>query len=277
MAEGKCKLTGVTGKFVKAHIIPEALTRPAVKGAPLIQSGQGSRPIRRWTSWYDDEIVIREGEDILAKYDAAAIKELRRLKLVWSSWGPMTSLTVADHTPIPTTTYGIRKISGADTKNLRLFFLSMLWRAGVSHRDEFKEIVLTDGEISSLRRMAQEGEEGSPHYFPIMLTQLSTMGEVHNQAPIFQEKSVPEMGEFRGAKVPMFRFYVEGLIAHIHRTSGEEDSPGALALGAGDDLMVSTVTFENSWQRENLQLLIDEAYRDHPATMMKLVGPPMRI
>lgn len=277
MAQGTCKLTGTTGRFVKAHIIPEALTRPAVKGAPLIQSGQGSRPIRRWTSWYDDEIVIRGGEDILAKYDAAAIRELRRLKLVWSSWGPMTSLAAADHSPIPTTAYGIRKISGADTKSLRLFFLSMLWRAAVSQRDEFREIALTDGEISSLRRMVQQGAEGSPHYFPIMLTQLSTMGEVHNQAPIFQEKTVPEMGEFRGAKVPMFRFYVEGLIAHIHRTSSEEDSPGALALGGGDDLMVSTVTFENSWQRENLQLLMDEAYRDHPATMMKLIGPPMRI
>lgn len=277
MAEGQCKLTGARGRLVKAHIIPEALTRPAIRGAPLIQSGQGSRPIRRWTSWYDDQIVVREGEDILAKYDAAAIKELRRLKLVWSSWGPMTSLTAPDHSPIPMTAYGIRKISGADTKILRLFFLSMLWRAGVSRRDEFKEIALTDGELSSLRRMVLEGDEGSPHYFPIMLTQLSTMGQVHNQAPLFQEKSVSEIGEFRGAKVPMFRFYVEGLIAHIHRTNGEDSSPGALALGGGEDLMVSTVTFENSWQRENLQLLINEAYRDHPAAMTKLLGSPLRL
>lgn len=277
MAEGQCKLTGATGKFVKAHIIPEALTKPSIKGAPLVQSGQGSRPIRRWTSWYDDQIVVREGEDILAKYDADAIRELRRLKLVWSSWAPMTSLTVPDHSALPATPYGIRKIRGADTKSLRLFFLSMLWRAGVSQRDEFNEIVLTDGEISTLRRLVCEGDDGSPHYLPIMLTQLSTMGEVHNQAPLFQEKLVPEMGEFRGAKVPMFRFYVEGLIAHIHRTNGEENSPGALALGGGDELIISTVTFENSWQRENLQLLINEAYRDHPAAMMKLVGPKMRI
>lgn len=277
MSEGQCKLTGATGKFVKAHIIPEALTRPARKGAPLVQSGQGSRPIRRWTSWYDDQIVVREGEDILAKYDAAAIKELRRLKLVWSAWGPMTSLAVPDHSPIANTAYGLRKIGGADTKNLRLFFLSMLWRAGVSSRAEFSEIALTDGEISSLRRMVQEGDEGSPHYFPIMLTQLSTMGEVHNQTPIFQEKSVPEMGEFRGATVPIFRFYFEGLIAHIHRTNGEDSSPRALALGGGEELMVSTVTFESSWQRENLQLLISEAYRDHPGTMTKLVGPKVDI
>jgi hypothetical protein len=64
MATGICKLTGKRGNFVKAHIIPKALTRPAEKGLPFVQGGQGSRPVRRWDSWYDDHLVIQAGENI---------------------------------------------------------------------------------------------------------------------------------------------------------------------------------------------------------------------
>ena len=63
---GMCKLTLTYGKFVKSHIIPEALTETSWGGSPLTQPGPNGRRIRRCTSWYDPQLVTTEGEAILA-------------------------------------------------------------------------------------------------------------------------------------------------------------------------------------------------------------------
>src|SRR5208337_2129315 len=88
---GQCKLTGTHGRYVDAHIIPEALTETLWKGKPLIQIGRHGRRIKRWTTWYDRKLVTAEGEAILAKYDDWAINFFRQKKLIWSSWGPHVS------------------------------------------------------------------------------------------------------------------------------------------------------------------------------------------
>ena len=124
-----------------SHIIPEALTRPSVRGSPLLQYGDGAHPTRRWSSWYDPQLVTAEGEKYLSDLDTWAIAQLREHKLVWSGWGTETDLGM-HHTPI-NNIFGIRKIEGIDTKRLRLFFLSLLWRAAASSRYEFKEISVT--------------------------------------------------------------------------------------------------------------------------------------
>src|SRR5690242_3439170 len=138
---GICKLTRTRGKFVKAHIIPEAFSRRASANYPMTQSGQGTRPKRRWTSWYDPQLVTAAGERILADYDDWAIRELRRTRLVSSGWGPMTVLSVPDYDTVPGTTWGIRKVQ-IDGKRLRLFYLSVLWRAAMCELSEFNEIKL---------------------------------------------------------------------------------------------------------------------------------------
>jgi hypothetical protein len=73
MTNGVCKLTGNSGKFVRSHLIPKALTRPSVAGGYFISAGPGIRPKKSWSSWYDEELVIRKGERILADYDDWAI------------------------------------------------------------------------------------------------------------------------------------------------------------------------------------------------------------
>lgn len=78
---GICKLTGKNGRFVRSHLLPKALTRPSIRSSHFIQSGHGSPPRIRWDSWYDDELVTREGEDSLTRYDTWAIQELSQLEL----------------------------------------------------------------------------------------------------------------------------------------------------------------------------------------------------
>ena len=118
---GICKLTLTNGKFVDSHIIPKALTKPAQKGMPFLQFKSDRHPIKRWSSWYDPCLVTQAGEDILTEFDTWAIIELRKHKLVWSSWGENRTLGTL-HDPTTDTPSVIRKIEGIDKKNYDFSF-----------------------------------------------------------------------------------------------------------------------------------------------------------
>jgi hypothetical protein len=248
---GICKLTGNRGRFVKAHLIPRAVTRPQRRDRPFIQLGRGSAPIRRWSSWYDDHLVIQAGEDILKAFDTWAIPELRKHELVWSGWRSTGAPAWNNHYFFEG--YGIRIIDGIDPRKLRLFFLSLLWRAAATDRPEFSEITLPSDHLETLRALLVSGNPGPMEFYPIQLIQLSEVGEVHNCAPVAFTK--PSSLSDRAYHIPCFRFYFDDLIAHVHRqTSADEcnaqlGSLGPLMVGGGDRLVVNTVSYEISFQQ----------------------------
>lgn len=267
---GICKLTGQRGNFVRSHLIPAALTRPEYRGAPLIQPGPGPLPIRRWTSWYDRQLVTSEGEALLQSYDGRGIAELQRHRLIWSSWGPMIRLSTSDHRTLPGNPFGIRKITGVDSVCLRLFFLSLLWRAASTRLKEFTEITIERQELERLQEMLLRGKCDPLNFYPMHIVQLSTIGVVHNLSPFADEKIIPAVGDLPSRKVKIFRFYFDGLIIHFHRPDGDphEDAEtlSPPVVGFGPELLVSTVTFESSFQATNLMNLKIEAqakWRDH--------------
>lgn len=274
MAIGTCKLTGSCGPLVKAHILPAALTYPAEKGLPFAQAGRDSAPIKRWSSWYDSSIVTRDGEDILASYDNWAIENLRQHRLVWSSWGEATKLEASDFKAIPGEEgYGVRQITDLDGGMLRLFFLSLLWRTAVSKLREFAEVQLHASDIRRLRRMLINRDPAPLERFPISLTQLSTKGPVHNFAPIAQRKP-RDITRLNGPTIPIFRYYLDGLIAHVHRESSraEVEGLGPMLLGAEARTVVIVVPFERSWQRENLAEVLREAETRWPDRLAQIPG-----
>lgn len=256
-----CKLTGKRGKFVKSHLIPKALTRPAVRGQPFLQAGMGTRPVRRWDSWYDSRLTIRQGEKILAKLDDWAITELRQHELVWSGWRDSTLSNVNLPDFIPGTNAGIRHIIGIDTEMLRLFFLSLLWRAAATHLQEFSAITIPADDLEKLRRIVLSEESPPLDFYPATLVQLHTMGEIHNLTPISDMKIVPYADESRESLLPIFRFYLDGLIVHFHRHASDDGYAaklGPLIVGGDAELIVTTVSYETSFQKENLDLLKDD-------------------
>ncbi|WP_316234890.1 hypothetical protein [Bradyrhizobium sp. SZCCHNR1004] len=271
---GVCKLTGQPGIFVKSHLIPKALTRPAVAGAPFIEtSAYGARPKRSWSSWYDLELVTAEGEAILAEFDNWAVPELRRQKLIWSGWGPLQSLPYGKgHDAIAKTGWGLRRLEGGDFGRLRLFFLSLLWRAVATKINGFADIELSAGELAELGARLVARDPGPPSYFGVQLIQISTLGEVQNLTPIARTKRIPAFEDITEHSVPFFRFYFNGLIAHIHPNTGEYDARkiGPLVLGQDGFTAVATVKYEMSFQRENMLNLVSEAWRGWPQLMEKL-------
>jgi len=266
MATGICKLTGELGEFVASHLIPKALTRPPVRGQSFIEAGNGSRPGRRWSSWYDKALVTQSGEAILARLDTWAIEELRKQKLVWSGWGPMLKLVTQRHTTMPDGSGGAHEVTVEEPGRLRLFFLSLLWRAAASTRRGFEEIQLPPDDLENLRTMLVSGDPSPLSFYPMTLTQLSTVGDAHNLAPRVLEES--PYGE-----VPVFRFYFDGLVTHIYRSTNNPellDRLGLTAVGKDKLLGVVTVPFETSRQRETMISLMVEAAEGWPNEFERL-------
>jgi hypothetical protein len=246
---GVCRLTGTHGKFAKSHLIPRALTKPTEPGAPLLQAG-GKQPITiRRDSWYDRGIVTLAGENILGRIDGAAITELRRLKLIWSGWDGAEALPDPDHRVIDPPAYGFRVLRGVNAPVLRTFFLSLLWRATVTSRFEFSEVTLPEDDVRQLGELVVSGEWGPPDFYPAALVQLSTTGLIHNFPPIAQTKHMPGFEGSPDWTVDIVRFYLDGLMVHMHRPGTDDGMTarlGSSALGAADELLVGTVTYEQS-------------------------------
>ncbi|UWQ77835.1 hypothetical protein K3725_10930 [Leisingera sp. S132] len=256
---GVCRLTGNEGKLVKSHIIPQAFTRPTVAGSPLLQSTKGRGHLKRWTSWYDASLVTRTGEDLLSEIDDLAIKELRRAKLVWSGWnfhlpkditlGPMSE------------DYGIRTVDNFNQEAVCLFFWSIAWRASVSQISDMQNFSLPK-EIEEKAKLAILEGRIDCSKMPISLIQLSTKGEPHNHSPILDEKVIPALGDAPERTIPIARIYMDGLIAHLHLEPESFDykNEHSLFLGEGKNITVTTISYEKSFQYNNLLNIAFESY-----------------
>lgn len=258
---GHCALTGIQGAYVKSHLVPAALTYPETNGARFYQGGSGMPVQRRSSSWYDPALVTATGEQILGAHDDWAIKFLRNRKLVWSGWGPMTSLGSL-HQPLHSGV-GVRAIatSRIEALRLRLFLLSLLWRAAATKLPEFNEVALRKDDLESLRVFLTHHCMIPVAFYPAQLIQLSTLGTIHNHTPIAQVKTIPFLRGAEGRDIPIFRFYLDGLIVHFHRHNDDDgytDRLGPVVVGKEDTVTVTTVTYETSFQRRNLETVMGE-------------------
>nr|WKF60583.1 hypothetical protein HUO10_005104 [Paraburkholderia busanensis] len=247
---GTCALTGQYGQFVKSHLIPRALTRLSRTGEKFIQSGIGERMAWVPDSWYDLKLVIRLGEDILADIDDVGIKELRENHLIWSGWGRHESLRdllgIAKNSPL-------RELRPQNTKNLRLFFVSLLWRAGASGLSEFRRVLLTPEEIEDLRQRVFIRDPGPQEDYPIILHQISNLGAQHNRVPLMEEETIVIEGE-PDRRATYVRFYFEGLVAKIYLANRSDFPLNFANLGINDRIgsLVFLNEFELSRTKDNL-------------------------
>lgn len=250
MASGKCALTLKEGSFVESHIIPRALTQTINKEAGFVQVGGDAKGKKRWSSWYDNKLCTAEGEKFLSDLDDWAIKFLRSKRMVWSGWGPLQKLD--DHAL--TGPYGVKTVEVYDPDRLRLFMISLLWRAAATRLQEFKDISVPEKDLETMRLAIINNILPPIEFYPASLSQLRTIGVKHNQSPTSATKIIPDLGQEYPKDVPIFRFYFDGLIIHFHNTSLDTNAQtlGPLIVGNEKSLTVSTIDFEASLQRENL-------------------------
>lgn len=253
---GTCALTGETGQFIKSHLIPRALTRLSKTGEKRIQSEIGGRATRTSDSWYDLKLVTQAGEDILSDIDSRGIDELRRLRLIWSGMDgqePTTNWSL-DEGP------SIREVHITNSTVLRIFFLSLLWRAGATKLDHFRHVQLTSDEIEDLRSRVLAQEPGPADDFPILLYQL-TEGPAHNRVPLLEEEVQPNTtGDQSEQRVTYVRFYFDGLIARIYLKSRQElpEYYSKICIQDNKDFIVFVHKFEASRARNEIVSIIND-------------------
>jgi len=130
---GICQLFQKEAKLVKAHIIPEWVFRDARGGdAFLIYiNSEEPHPKRSPIGPYDSNILSREAEDHLAKFDNYASQFFRK--------PPPNDINkqMKDNYE-----FGYYHIQDFNYERLKLFVISVIWRASVSKMDEYKSINL---------------------------------------------------------------------------------------------------------------------------------------
>ncbi len=261
-AYGICALTRTTGAFVKSHIIPLALTRLSRTGEKHIEAEIGQRIKHRANSWYDNALVTRAGEDVLADIDAKAIELLRKYKLVWSGWGRDEQLIAGSY--LGEDEVGCRGVAIQDAEALQLFYLSIVWRAAASKRPEFRNINLPSSELEDIRCRVILKDPGRFQDYPVQLFQIGSTGVAHNRVPLLETKEVADSVASPKETIDYVRIYFDGLVSHVHlpRDICLSETYLKTCLRAGEDTIVFLHKFEDSRAHSDLKELITTVARE---------------
>jgi hypothetical protein len=189
-----CKLCLQEKKLIKAHIIPEGFVRPLWSGklAPELHTNSpGKYPKRIPIGVYDPSILCSECDQKMAPWDDYA----QELFLHQFSDAQVLQLNQQQ--------VGWR-IESFDYRRLKLFFVSVLWRASVSQHEFYKRISVGPFE-GRLRTMILDRDPGGSQDFAVILARfgdsdIAAMLDPH-----------PEKFE----SVSFIRFYLTGILAYI--------------------------------------------------------------
>ncbi len=190
----KCHLCTADHKLIKAHIIPESFFRPLRSGkrVPELHSNiEVEYPKKSPVGIYDTSILCSKCDNFIGNWDNYAqqllLKDFNEDLAVYDG-----SKKVA------------YKIDTFDYKKLKLFFLSVLWRASISSQPFYKRINLGPYECI-IREMILKETPGAEEYFSVVLAKFSDP----NVTGILD----PHKDKFDG--VNFYRFYMTGFVIYI--------------------------------------------------------------
>lgn len=155
----ECKLCGAAGvKLAKAHIIPKSLYGSAIHHplGPLKLVAQALKKFERKSpnGIYDPDLVCISCEARFSPWDAYANKLLLKTR----------PTSVREH-------HGERLAyiyDEFDYSLLKLFFLSLLWRANSTSHDFFSSVKLSRRQETELRTMILNGTPGGSEDFAVI-------------------------------------------------------------------------------------------------------------
>jgi hypothetical protein len=160
-----CRLCGTKEQLIKAHIIPRPFftARSGRQSQKFLTNTPGVFPKRAPAGFYDTGILCAQCDRRLGVWDQYAVELfLHQFSafVPFPDGGPTIAFTRADF----------------DYERLRLFFLSLLWRAGVSSHPNFARVRLGPYE-HPLREMVRAGDAGDPDDFCTVLSAFTLRGK----------------------------------------------------------------------------------------------------
>ncbi len=153
-----CKLTGKVGRPVKAHVVPKAfyeLPHQSEGPCKLISNASDTYPKKVPIGIYDDTIVTKDGEARFGPWDDYASQVLL---LRFDEFTPIrhNSKIVAWYFP------------DVDYAALKLFALSVLWRAHASAQPAFRKVKLGIHE-PIIRNLLLRGDPASEEEYSVCI------------------------------------------------------------------------------------------------------------
>lgn len=237
-----CKLTGLEGKPAKAHIIPESfylIDKEAKQPLKLVTNTAGTYPKRSWTGVYDETIVTQEGEKRFLDWDDYAYKLL------------VEQINTARPLEYKNTVMAY-VYDSFDYDKLKLFFLSVLWRAGVSSHAVFKRVRLGP-HTEILIKAICECRPGNSEFYS---TVLAFFNDDQTWAKIMDP--FPE----RFDEIKFYRFYLGNIVAYIKVDKQLARSPlRQIQLTPNQPLILITREFWGSQENAVMKKILEDAYR----------------
>jgi hypothetical protein len=183
--EIQCKLTGCIGKPIRAHIIPRSLYQldGGKQGRILTFGATFLRESKNPIGIYDSTILTNEGESLFQECDDHAARfflnkgdfnEGKEARLLTNRGKPLA-------VEIETTDF--------DARLMKLFAISMLWRASVSSHPFFKAVDVGAQHEEKLRNLILRQEAGSIDDFSVLLARhIDTPTSGHPIMPPFPDR-----------------------------------------------------------------------------------------
>lgn len=194
-----CRGCGEKSSGVKSHIIPESFFR-VVRGnehtLKMISNTPGEFTKKAPIGVYDKTILCNECEKVFAKYDDYAAQVLLDGKALE---------VIKDGESIVA-----YSMTGIDYKLLKLFFISILWRASVSTMPFYRKV-----QLGSLENKAKEliwnYDSSTPDTFSFVLARFSGDDSLN--------KVIMDPHPERWFGTLYYRFYLAGFILYIKASS----------------------------------------------------------
>ncbi|MCB9889634.1 MAG: hypothetical protein H6836_08655 [Planctomycetes bacterium] len=152
----ECRLCGARAPLVQSHIVPKSFYGPLRLGQKLLSNTPGQRPRRSPTGEYD-RIVCAECEARFSDYDNYAYRVFEG-----DLWNPV-------ELPDSANTVAAFLLNNVKPDRLKLFAMSVLWRAHASQRSIFASVSLAGEVERELRSMILDDRAGSLDEFATIL------------------------------------------------------------------------------------------------------------
>jgi hypothetical protein len=225
-----CRFRRTRRASVEAHVIPRSFIRArSVPGKPnYLLSNRGDRAPRTWTGVYDNALVCERCEAVFGKFDDYGHRFFHAER--FEPIAPEGEILAWQH---PT----------ADASRLKLFVLSILWRASASNRQEVRQVDLGRFEVT-VRRMIESNDPGAPDEFPVVLERFDIHPSI---TPLFY----PYRTDMDGA--PCYKIELAGCTA-IMAVEGRRLPPVLIdiALAPGSPVYLVAKNYDTSKERERL-------------------------
>jgi hypothetical protein len=213
-----CKGCGEDKKLIRAHVIPESFfvgLRDGEKPTKIISSTPGVYPKKSFIGVYDKNILCQECEDQFQDlYDygcKALIQDESNLEKIHHN-GNLVGY----------------RINNINFEKLKLFFISILWRASITTNFFFKDVDLGALE-NQAKQIIWERHIPSIHDFSFVLSKFDDDGA---------GRTILDPHRERWFNINYYRFYLYGYILYIKADSGKTPEKFKKFIPEDDSLIV---------------------------------------